>query len=199
MADTKISGLASGSPAVGTDVFPIARGGANYKLTLAQMLAAGDSPITGTTVTATAAGSSFNTASFTKATAGDSVSWTNAAASNKTGYLYSDAASAGVFYGANGSGAGLYLSATASNLFSPSQAVALAVNNTNVAITGALAATGTLGSSLAGVAAVYTNATTTTGANTGTLTNCPHTGNPTLYWEVSINGTVYAIPCFALS
>ena len=58
---------------------------------------------------------------------------------------------------------------------------------------------GILSLSKAGVAVVATNATTTTGANVGTLTNCPHTGNPALYWEVSINGTVYAIPCFALT
>lgn len=55
MSGTKISAEASGSPAVGTDVFVIARAGANYKLALAQMLAAGDSPITGTTVTAATA------------------------------------------------------------------------------------------------------------------------------------------------
>lgn len=40
---------------------------------------------------------------------------------------------------------------------------------------------------------------TSTGANVGTLTNCPHTGNPALYWNVKINGTVYAIPAFALT
>ena len=52
-SDSSISALTSGSPAVGTDLYVIARGGVNYKLTLAQMLAAGDSPITGTTITAT--------------------------------------------------------------------------------------------------------------------------------------------------
>lgn len=79
--------------------------------------------------------------------------------------------------------------------------VMLAIGGTSVLTvgSGSVAVTGTLGSSLAGVAAVYTNATTTTGANVGTLTNCPHTGNPALYWEVSINGTTYAVPCFALS
>lgn len=53
MADTKISALASGSPAVGTDEYVIARAGANYKLTLAMMLAAGDSPVAATSLTAT--------------------------------------------------------------------------------------------------------------------------------------------------
>lgn len=33
MADTKISALPSGSPALNTDLFPIARGGSNYSLT----------------------------------------------------------------------------------------------------------------------------------------------------------------------
>ena len=39
MADTKISALPSGAPAQGTDETVIARGGANYKLTVAQILA----------------------------------------------------------------------------------------------------------------------------------------------------------------
>lgn len=49
---------------------------------------------------------------FTKATAGDSLSWTNAAASNKTGYLYSDDTYVGLFSGADASGNGLLISAT---------------------------------------------------------------------------------------
>ena len=39
MADTKISALPSGAPAQGTDETVIARGGTNYKLTVAQILA----------------------------------------------------------------------------------------------------------------------------------------------------------------
>lgn len=39
MASTKISDLSSGSPAVTTDVAVVARSGANYKLTLAEVLA----------------------------------------------------------------------------------------------------------------------------------------------------------------
>lgn len=38
MANTKISALTTGTPAVGTDEFPIARAGANRKLTLAQLV-----------------------------------------------------------------------------------------------------------------------------------------------------------------
>ena len=38
MADTKISALASGAPAVGTDEYVIARSGANYKLTGTNLL-----------------------------------------------------------------------------------------------------------------------------------------------------------------
>lgn len=43
------------------------------------------------------------------------------------------------------------------------------------------------------------NGLSITGANVGTLTNCPHTGNPALYVEVNVKGTTYCIPCFALS
>ena len=53
MADTKISALANGTPALATDRFPIARAGANYYLTPANILSYGTSPITGTTITAT--------------------------------------------------------------------------------------------------------------------------------------------------
>ena len=65
MADTKISALSSGAPAVGTDEYVIARSGANYKLTgtnlltlvtstansftAAQTLASGDLKMTGST------------------------------------------------------------------------------------------------------------------------------------------------------
>lgn len=41
MSDTKISAFASGSPAQNGDVIVVARGGANFKLTLAQVLTAG--------------------------------------------------------------------------------------------------------------------------------------------------------------
>ena len=52
MADTKISSLTDGATAVATDEFPAARSGANVKLTPAQILAYGGSPITGTTLKA---------------------------------------------------------------------------------------------------------------------------------------------------
>ena len=41
MADTKISALTSGAPAQGTDETVIARGGANYKLTMSEIAAFG--------------------------------------------------------------------------------------------------------------------------------------------------------------
>jgi len=44
MADTKISGFSDGSPAQGTDEYVIARGGANYSLTLAEILTAAEFP-----------------------------------------------------------------------------------------------------------------------------------------------------------
>lgn len=52
MADTKISDLANGTPALATDRFPIARAGANYYLTPADILSYGTSPVSGTKFTA---------------------------------------------------------------------------------------------------------------------------------------------------
>ena len=46
-------------------------------------------------------------------------------------------------------------------------------------------------------AATFTGAETLTGAHTGTLTNCPHTGDPFTYLEISVNGTLGVIPVFA--
>jgi hypothetical protein len=43
MADTKISALSSGAPAQAGDETVIARGGANYKLTMAEIAAFGGS------------------------------------------------------------------------------------------------------------------------------------------------------------
>ena len=54
MADTKISGLAAGAPAQSTDLIPIARSGANYSITPANILAYGSSPVAGTTLNAAA-------------------------------------------------------------------------------------------------------------------------------------------------
>lgn len=52
----------------------------------------------------------------------------------------------------------------------------------------------------AGVASLRLNGLTdAAGANVGTLTNCPHTGNPSFWAPISIAGTVYAIPCYALT
>lgn len=46
MPDSKISALSSGAPALGTDETVIARGGSNYKLTVAQILAYLGLPLT---------------------------------------------------------------------------------------------------------------------------------------------------------
>ena len=54
MADTKISGLAAGAPAQAGDLIPIARSGANYSITPANILAYGSSPVAGTTLNAAA-------------------------------------------------------------------------------------------------------------------------------------------------
>ena len=51
MADTKISGLSAGAPAQATDLIPIARSGANYSITPANILAYGSSPVAGTSGT----------------------------------------------------------------------------------------------------------------------------------------------------
>lgn len=42
-----------------------------------------------------------------------------------------------------------------------------------------------------------TNQTSAAAASSGTLTNAPAAGNPGFWWKVSINGTNYAIPCWA--
>jgi len=46
MADTKISALASGAPAQGTDETVIARSGSNYKLTVANIVGYLGAPVT---------------------------------------------------------------------------------------------------------------------------------------------------------
>lgn len=56
MADTKISGLAAGAPAQATDLIPIARAGANYSITPANILSYGASAATVPSIT-------FNTTS----------------------------------------------------------------------------------------------------------------------------------------
>lgn len=52
----------------------------------------------------------------------------------------------------------------------------------------------------AGIASLRLNGLTdAAGANVGTLTNSPHTGNPAFWAPINIAGTVYCIPCFALT
>ncbi len=75
MPDTKISALTSGAPAQGTDETVIARGGANYKLTVANIAAYLGTPITvanGGTGAATLTGvlKGNGTSAFTAAVAG---------------------------------------------------------------------------------------------------------------------------------
>ena len=79
---------------------------------------------------------------------------------------------------------------------SPGGVQLLNLTNTG-ATTGLVLIDGTYG---AGVASLRLNGlTNAAGGNTGTLTNCPHTGNPSFWAPVSIAGTVYAVPCFALT
>lgn len=52
----------------------------------------------------------------------------------------------------------------------------------------------------ANVASLRLNGLTTTGgANVGTLTNCPHTGNPGVWVPINVAGTVFLFPGFATS
>ena len=55
-----------------------------------------------------------------------------------------------------------------------------------------------LGSVPSVVSAAFTGATIT-GGNTGTLTNSPHTGNPFTFLEITVNGTLGAVPVYPLS
>ena len=48
------------------------------------------------------------------------------------------------------------------------------------------------------VGASYTGATIT-GGSTGTLTNSPHSGNPTCFIEFIVNGATLCVPAYALS
>ena len=75
MPDTKISALTSGAPAQGTDETVIARGGANYKLTVANIIGYLGTPVTvanGGTGVATLTGivKGNGTSAFTAAAAG---------------------------------------------------------------------------------------------------------------------------------
>ena len=42
----------------------------------------------------------------------------------------------------------------------------------------------------------WTNQTTAVGASTATLTNSPHSGNPSIWPRININGTTFCFPCF---
>lgn len=67
MSDTKISALTAGAPAQSGDLIPIARAGANYSLTPANILNYGSSPIAGTSLTLNSGSalSSYISSSFT--------------------------------------------------------------------------------------------------------------------------------------
>ena len=63
-------------------------------------------------------------------------------------------------------------------------------------ITGSL----TVGSgNAATVVGAAVSGATITGAATGTLTNSPHSGNPFTFLEITVNGTVGAIPVYAMT
>lgn len=72
MADQKISDLAAVTTPVGTDTLEIVQSGVNKKMTIAQLLAMGSSPLTSTTVTSTTG----------MATSGGAFAATRAAAAN---------------------------------------------------------------------------------------------------------------------
>jgi hypothetical protein len=80
MADTKISALASGSPATGSDEIVIARAGANKKLTLTQVFAS-PGPLGATTPAAVTA----TTGTFSGAVAiGNTVNAVSPTSPNRT-------------------------------------------------------------------------------------------------------------------
>jgi hypothetical protein len=97
VADTKISGLSAGAPAQATDLIPIARSGANFSITPANILAYGSSPVAGTTGTFTggvdklttatgvvsvAASTAPTTGQVLTATSGTAATWQTPSAGN---------------------------------------------------------------------------------------------------------------------
>jgi len=109
MADTKISALTNGTPALATDRFPIARAGANYYLTPANILSYGTSPITGTTITAT---TGFVGPTLTLGTAGSVLgSFTSYSSNGQIKWTINDTGSNGrlLSYGFGGAITSMYL------------------------------------------------------------------------------------------
>lgn len=89
----------------------------------------------------------------------------------------------------------------ASKLFDFLAGVAGATSLLSLTVTGATTGLLTIGGTYgAGVASLRLNGLTdAAGANVGTLTNSPHTGNPAVWAPISWNGTVYCTPLFALT
>jgi hypothetical protein len=83
---------------------------------------------------------------------------------------------------------------------SGSEAATLATVNTNVGsftlANVTVNAKGLVTAASSGSAAplVLTGQTSTPGSSAGTLTNAPAVGNPTLWLQISVNGTTYYIP-----
>ncbi len=87
------------------------------------------------------------TAAFTKAAAGDVISFTNGGATPKTGYFNSNANNVSWMTGAGQTGTGIILNplaASGTTIYSPNQANYLQVNDTNTNITGAVTMSSTL-------------------------------------------------------
>lgn len=105
MSDKKISQLtASTVPLAGTEVLPIVQGGDTKKVSVADLTA-------GRTVDAAIG-------NFTKATAGDAVTWTNGGASAKKGFLYSDNQYIALLdIGGAGNGTGILIDSSNANLY----------------------------------------------------------------------------------
>lgn len=78
------------------------------------------------------------TAAFTKATAGDAITFTNGGATPKTGYLGTNDTTAWLSYGAGGAQAGLFLTSTAATLYGPGQTANIAISTTGATVTGNL-------------------------------------------------------------
>ncbi len=117
--------------------------------------------INGTVGATTANTGAFTTLSATKPTTiGDVITFTSGAASSKTGYLYVSTASV-VLSGAANGGSGMCniaLSATGLTLYGPDQTKTAVLNNTGLAVTGTLSATGTITpSQTAGIVGTTTN------------------------------------------
>jgi hypothetical protein len=149
--------------------------------------------INGTVGATTANTGAFTTLSATKPTTiGDVITFTSGAASSKTGYLYVNTASV-VLSGAANGGSGMCniaLSATGLTLYGPDQTKTAVLNNTGLAITGTLSATGVFtGSAL--VDANTLRATGNSSAATGSGAEMLYSGGSAYFLGFNRTGGVY--------